>query len=50
MPGTRARRPRRPSCLEMIALWRAQAATQPEKLHLFGIETRALHLVLKAAA
>ena len=49
-PPKWARRHRRPSCLEMIALLRAQAAAQPEKLQLFGIETSALNLVLKAAA
>jgi hypothetical protein len=49
-PPKWARGHRRPSCLEIIALLRAQAVAQPEKLQLFGIETSALNLVLKAAA
>jgi hypothetical protein len=49
-PPKWARRSARPSCLDILALLRAQMAENPEQLRSFEIETSAFDLVTKAAA
>jgi DDE superfamily endonuclease len=49
-PPKWARRCARPSCLDILALLRAQVGQQPEELQRFEIETSAFDLVIKAAA
>lgn len=49
-PPKWGRRGARPSCLDIVALLRAQMVAHPEQLRAFAIETSAVDLVLKAAA
>ena len=49
-PPKWARRAARPSCLDIVALLRAQMAKDPAQLHRFEIETSAFDLLTKAAA
>jgi hypothetical protein len=49
-PPKWGRRGVRPSCLDILALLRAQMVANPEQLHDFEIDTSAVDILLKAAA